>query len=369
MRKESCVSGTLLIPRSRAAAINGGAFTLTGTEAPELIGGARVTANYFRVFGISPAIGRGFLDSDDVPGAPRVVIANHRVWQTRFAGDPAFVGRTLRLEDESYTVIGVLPPSFDTRDGDEDLWAPLQLSTEQLNNNNGSYLRLVARLAPAVTLAQASDAATASIKRVAERSNRKATVGTVVHRYIDGVIGGLRDRLLVLFGAVGFGLLIACVNVANLLLARGSVRARELAIRSALGAGRGRLIRQLLAESLVLSLGAAASHHLTSGQRGCCCRKCGTVIPRSSRARTHRSSTRRRGRPVYSAPRSSPLSRSKAGSSAHALHRKGARWRMTSAFPWRFATHRRATSRRWGCRCGAVAISRARTTCERRTSW
>ncbi|HUQ80366.1 MAG TPA: ABC transporter permease [Gemmatimonadaceae bacterium] len=240
-----------------AAGVLGGAFTLTGTETPEIIGGGRVSANYFRVLGVTPMLGRGFLESDDAPGAPRVVLASYRLWQNRFVGDPTLLGRTLRLEDESYTVVGVLPPAFDTRDADEDLWAPLQLSTEQLNNNNGSYLRLVGRLAPNVTPAQASDAAATAVRQVAERSHRVATVGAVARPYIEGVVGGLRERLLVLFGAVGFVLLIACVNVANLLFARGSVRARELAIRAALGAGRGRLIRQLLVESLVLSLGAA----------------------------------------------------------------------------------------------------------------
>ena len=242
---------------SVAAALGGGDFTLTGSGLPETFGGNRVSADYFRVLGVAPALGRGFLASDDVPGAPHVVLMSHRLWTRRFASDTTLIGRTIRLGDEPHTVIGVLPASFDAMEKDEDLWAPLRLTAEQLTNR-GSWLQLTARLAPGVTLAQANDAAQAAERELAARTpGASRTTGAVVRRYADGVIGAQRQRFLILFGAVGFVLLIACVNVANLLVARGNGRATELAIRAALGAGRARLVRQLLVETLVLALGGA----------------------------------------------------------------------------------------------------------------
>jgi predicted permease len=241
-----------------AATQMGGEFTLTDHDAPQSIGGARVSAEYFAVLGVSPLLGRGFLPSDDVAGAPNVVLVSHRLWASRFASDRALLGRSIRLSEESYTVIGVLPPAFDRRDGDEDLWVPLRLTTEQLTTPSGRFLVLTARLARGVTLAQATDAARAAELEVAARTpTGSQLVGAVVRRHVDVIMGAARERLLVVLGAVIFVLLIACVNVANLLLARGAVRARELAVRAALGAGSGRLVRQLLAESLVLASGGA----------------------------------------------------------------------------------------------------------------
>ena len=241
-----------------AAKMGGGEFTLTGSGIPETIPGNQVTADYFRVLGVSPVLGRGFVASDDVPGAARVVLVSHRLWTHRFASDTSLIGRTLRLNDETFTVIGVLPATYDEAGIDEDMWSPVQLTGEQLTINRGKYLRLTARLAPGVSIARATEAGRAAVQSVVGQSSDAQSVGVVVRRWADVLAGAQRERLLVLFGAVGFVLLIACVNVANLLVARGSVRGRELAIRAALGAGRGRLVRQLLAESLVLAFAGAA---------------------------------------------------------------------------------------------------------------
>ena len=253
-----------------AARLGGGEFTLTGSGIPETIPGNQVTADYFRVLGVSPALGRGFVASDDVPGAARVVLVSHRLWVHRFASDSSLVGRTLRLNDEAFTVVGILPASFDDAGIDEDMWSPMQLTGEQLTTNRGKYLLLTARLAPGVSIARATEVGSAAVQSVTAPSPGVVQPGVIVRRWADALAGAQRERLLLLFGAVGFVLLIACVNVANLLVARGSVRGRELAIRAALGAGRGRLVRQLLAESLVLALtgaavGVAVSYALVKG--------------------------------------------------------------------------------------------------------
>ncbi len=237
-----------------------GSFNLAGEGEPERVTGARVSAGYFETFGARPLLGRTIEPADDSPGRDRVVVLSHRLWHDRFAADPRVVGRDLHLNGVVHSVIGVMPASFDLRSNDSRLWVPLALTPEQATNYGDSYLRLQGRLRPGVPLAAAQAELSALAKRLETvdlRSNRGR--GVKVETFLDRLLGGLRRRLLILLGAVGCVLLIACVNVANLLLARGAARSREIAIRAALGAGRWRIVRQLLTESLVLSLAGAVA--------------------------------------------------------------------------------------------------------------
>jgi predicted permease len=240
-----------------AAGVLQAGFTLNEGDAPEMVGGDQVSADYFSVFGVKPALGRTFTTDDDLPGQSRVVVLSHRAWITRFKEDSRILGRRIKINGEPHTVIGVMPASFAFTPGGPELWVPLALSAEQKTRYAERYLRVFARLKPGVSIEQARSAATAAERAfIATVPDRRAPVtdfAVAVNRFVDDLVGDYRGRLWVLLGAVGFVLLIACTNVANLLLARGSARARELAIRAALGAGRGRLVRQLLTESLVLA--------------------------------------------------------------------------------------------------------------------
>ena len=208
---------------------------------------------------MNPELGRAFTTADDQPGAPHVVILSHRLWINQFQGDRSVLGQSLRLNNESYTIVGVMPASAAEVAGGDVLWTPLGLSSTDLLDFKARNLQLVARLAPGVTVEQATAAIDASEHLLATQNPMWGNgFGAQAHLVAGDLIGNLRSRLFILLGAVSFVFLIACVNVANLLLTRGNARVREMAIRTALGAERSRLLGQLLTESAVLCGAAGA---------------------------------------------------------------------------------------------------------------
>ena len=237
------------------AAIGGWRPTLTGTAEPEPIPGEQVSHEYFSVLGIAPAHGRDFRSEDDVPNAPRVVMIGDSLWKRRFGGDPAVVGRVLSLSGEPHEVIGVLPQG--TRpvvNATAEIWRPMRVNTAS-PSRGAIVLRVVGKLKEGLPVERAQVAATAMASRLeAQYPDFNEKVGFNLQPLHDRVVGDIRPGLLAILGAVAFVLLIACVNIANLLLARGSSRGRELAVRTALGAARGRVIRQLLTESVLLAV-------------------------------------------------------------------------------------------------------------------
>ena len=237
------------------AVISGWLPTLTDAGAPaEPLGGEQVSHEYFSLLGVTAARGRTFQQTDDVPNARRVVVVGHRLWQRRFGGDPALVGRMLVLGGEPHEVIGILPERFrPIINRSAEIWRPLRIDTA--NPRRGLIVfRAIARLPGGVPLERAQAAADVLAVRLETaypEFNEKTRFNlTPLH---DRVVGDIRPGLLAMLGAVGCVLLIACANIANLLLARGSARSREIGVRMALGAGRGRVIRQLLTESLLLA--------------------------------------------------------------------------------------------------------------------
>jgi putative ABC transport system permease protein len=239
------------------AAITGAAFNLTGGDHPEKTSGLMVSSAFFSTLGVMPALGRAFLPEEEKAGSEHVVILSDALWKRRFGADPAIVGKNISLNRQNHLVVGVMPPGFQF-DGKNELWTPLPLDPNRANRNF-YYLQAVARLKDGVTVEQARAEINAISRQLAleyPKSNQNWGASVILLR--DEVVGNARTAILVFLGAVAFVLLIACANVANLLLVRAAGRHKEFAIRTALGAPRLDIVLRMLAESMLLAIAGGA---------------------------------------------------------------------------------------------------------------
>ncbi|MEP7343115.1 MAG: ABC transporter permease [Acidobacteriota bacterium] len=239
----------------RLVAFRGASFNLNGTGDPERLSGMSVTDGFLPMLGAQPQLGRDFLPEEDQPDHNKVVILSNGLWQRRFGGESKILNQTITLDGQSYTIIGVMPAGFRFGGRETELWTPMGFTAQQAQNHGGHSLAAIGQLKPGVTVEQArTEMVTIAGRLAVQYPNANTGWSVKIMPMLEFTVRSIKPALLVLLAAVAFVLLIACANVANLLLARAAGRQKEIAIRTALGAGRWRIVRQLLTESVLLSL-------------------------------------------------------------------------------------------------------------------